>query len=219
MNINPQSCRELKKYISEGRSIVHEIEVDTYEENPPLFREYLSASPEIRAIMDTQFKNVKTHARLLSKAMWYEWRMKLLDGLKDGLLRISRDLDEDAGILSQQEQLLQSVLPQLVQEHEQLAAEAEVLQSKADELASCDQEELEDVRERLVNVDAELEEKRRIVAELQEELREREQRIEDAVERKLECQAEIKEAERVREECRGWSGSEVAALKGMFLLP
>lgn len=168
--------------------------------------------------MDTQFKNVKTHARLLSKAMWYEWRMKLLDGLKDGLLRIRRDFDEDAGILTQQEQLLQAVLPQLVAEHEQLAAEAKLLQAKADELASCDQEELEDAREQLVRIDAELEEKRQMVAELQEQLREREQAIEDAAERKQECQAEIKEAERVREECRGWTGSEVAALKGTFLL-
>lgn len=168
--------------------------------------------------MDTQFKNVKTHARLLSKAMWYEWRMKLLDGLKDGLLRISRDLDEDAGILTQQEQLLQAVLPQLVAEHEQLTTEAKVLQAKADELASCDQEELEDAREQLVRVDAELEEKRQMVAELQEQLREREQATEDAAERKQECQAEIKEAERVREECRGWTGSEVAALKGKSVL-
>ncbi|MCJ1251136.1 hypothetical protein MMC30_008367 [Trapelia coarctata] len=213
LELYQHSCRELKKYISEGRSIVHEIEVDTFEENPPLFREYLSASPEIKAIMDTQFKNVKTHARLLSKAMWYEWRMKLLDGLKDGLLRISRDLDEDSGILSQQEQLLQTVLPQLVEQHDQLAAEAKLLQAKADELANCDQEELEDAREQLVHIDSELEEKRQMVAELQEQLREREQAIEDAAERKLECQAEIKEAERVREECRGWSGSEVAALK------
>ena len=169
--------------------------------------------------MDTQFKNVKTHARLLSKAMWYEWRMKLLDGLKDGLLRISRDLDEDSETLTQQEQLLQTVLPQLLDQHEQLAAEAKALKAKADELASCDQEELEDARDQLVSVDNELGHKRQMVAELQEQLREREQAIEDAAERKLECQAEIKEAERVREECRGWSGSEVAALKGTSIPP
>lgn len=168
--------------------------------------------------MDTQFKNVKTHARLLSKAMWYEWRMKLLDGLKEGLLRISRDLNEDAGILTQQEQLLQEVLPQLVDEHQKMATEVNILQAKADELASCDQEELEDAREQLVSLDAELEEQRQMIAEFQEQLWEREQAIEDAAERKHDCQAEIKEAERVREECHGWTGSEVAALKGTFLL-
>ena len=194
---------------------MHEIEADTFEENPPLFREYLSAPPEIRSIMDNQFKNVKTHARLLSKAMWYEWRMKLLDGLKDGLIRISNDMDADADVLSQQEELLQTVVPELVEEHERLKSEAHILQAQADELANCDQEELNDAREQLVILDDELEAKRKMVADLQRQLEEHEQGIEEVVERKQEYLGEIKEAEKVREESRGWSGSEVAALKGM----
>ena len=209
-----QSCRELKKYISEGRSIVHEIEADTFEDNPPLFREYLSASPDVRSIMDNQFKNVKTHARLLSKAMWYEWRMKLLDGLKEGLLRIGEGLAEDSEIMAQQEQLLDSVLPPLIEKHTSLEAEAQMLQAQADELASCDQEELKEAREKLVAVDEELEAKRRLVSELQEKLKIQEESIEQAAERKQECLEEIQEAERVREQYRGWSGSEVASLKG-----
>lgn len=207
----------MKKYISEGRSIIREIEADTFEENPALFREYLSAAPEVRSIMDNQFKNVKTHARLLSKAMWYEWRMKLLDGLKDGLLRISQDMGNDAEILDQQEELLESVVPALVQQHKQLEAEAQILQAEADEMADCDQEELEDARERLVLIDEELNAKRKAVADLQTQLAQEEEDIENAAERKQECLGEIKEAERVREDCRGWSGSEVASLKGMDL--
>ena len=212
---NLQSCRELKKYISEGRNIVREIETDTFEENPPLFREYISAAPDVKAIMDSQFKNVKTHARLLSKAMWYEWRMKLLDGLKEGLLRIKEGFLEDAEILSQQEELLQPVLPGLVEEHEALAADAQLLQAQADELASCDQEELTDARKQLLEVNEDLEAKRQMVADLQQQLREQEEDIERVAERKQECIEEIKEAERVREDCKGWSASEVAALKGI----
>ncbi|MCJ1471974.1 hypothetical protein MMC13_000618 [Lambiella insularis] len=213
LELYQHSCRELKKYISEGRSIVREIEADTFEENPALFQEYLSAAPEVKSIMDNQFKNVKTHARLLSKAMWYEWRMKLLDGLKDGLLRINQDMGNDAEILEQQEQLLESVMPGLILEHKQLKPEAETLQAEADEMAGCDQEELGDAREKLAFVDEELEAKRKAVADLQTQLIEQENRIEHATERKQECLGEIKEAERLREECRGWSGSEVASLK------
>ncbi|MCJ1438218.1 hypothetical protein MMC27_007605 [Xylographa pallens] len=213
LELYQHSCRELKKYISEGRSIVREIEVDTYEENPALFREYLSAAPEVRSIMDNQFKNVKTHARLLSKAMWYEWRMKLLDGLKDGLVRIGQDMNNDADLLGQQEQLLEEVLPTLIEEHERLRAEAKLLQAQADEMADCDQEELADARENLVYLDEELVAKRKVVAELQQQLSEQETGIDDAIDRKQEYLGEIREAERVREECRGWSGSEVAILK------
>ena len=194
---------------------MHEIEADTFEENPPLFREYLSSPPEIRSIMDNQFKNVKTHARLLSKAMWYEWRMKLLDGLKDGLIRISNEMDADANVLTQQEELVQTVHPELVEEHERLKNEAQILQAQADELASCDHEELTDAREQLVILDDELEVKRKIVADLQRQLEEQELGIEEVLERKQEYLGEIKEAEKVREESRGWSGSEVAVLKGM----
>lgn len=209
-----QSCRELKRYIAEGRSIVREIETDTYEDNPALFREYMTAPPDVKALMDNQFKNVKTHARLLSKAMWYEWRMKLLDGLKEGLIQISSGMDEDAQVLSQQEGHIEAVLPKLVEEDEQLRKDHQVLQAQADELASCDQDELRQTREQLAAIDHDLQAKRRLAAQLETELRFKEKAIQDAVERRDEYQAEIKEAERVRQESRGWKRSEVAALQG-----
>ncbi|KAL8863784.1 MAG: hypothetical protein Q9198_010341, partial [Flavoplaca austrocitrina] len=208
------SCRELKRYIAEGRSIVREIETDTYEDNPALFREYMTAPPDVKTLMDNQFKNVKTHARLLSKAMWYEWRMKLLDGLKEGLIQINNGMDEDAQVLSQQECHIEGVLPKLVEEDEQLRNEHQVLQAQADELASCDQDELRQAREQLAAIDEDLQAKRRLAAQLEAELRSKEKGIQDAVERRDEYQAEIKEAERVRQESRGWKRSEVAALQG-----
>ena len=163
--------------------------------------------------MDNQFKNVKTHARLLSKAMWYEWRMKLLDGLREGLLRIGEGLNEDDEILAQQERLLQPVLPGLTAECERLKTECQQLQAQADELASCDQEELTDARDNLVSVENDVEAKRKLVTDLQQQLQEKEEGINRVAERKQDCLAEIKEAEKIREDCRGWSGSEVASLK------
>lgn len=210
-----KSCRELKKYIAEGRSVVREIEADMYEENPPVFREYISAPSEIKSIMDNQFKNVKTHARLLSKAMWYEWRMKLLDGLKEGLLKITDGMNEDDVLLSQQEQLLKPNLSVLSGEHDRLEAEQQTLQAQADELASYDQEELKDARESLVAVENELYLKQKMIEELQDELRSKEDRIEHAVDSKQQHLDTIKEAERIQQECQGWSSSEVTALQGI----
>lgn len=176
----------------------------------------MAARPDVKSIMDNQFKNVKTHARLLSKAMWYEWRMKLLDGLKEGLLQIDQGMDEDNESLSQQESLLQPVLPRLIEEHEHLEAELQILQAQAEELASCDQEELKDARNALVAVEEDIEAKQKMVEDLQHQLRENETGFELAVERKQECLDEIKEAEKVQQECRGWSPTEVAALQGLF---
>lgn len=206
----------MKNYISEGRSIVKEIEADTYEDNPPLFREYMSAPPDVKPIMDNQFKNVKTHARLLSKAMWYEWRMKLLDGLKEGLLKIGEGLEEDDGLLTQQEQMIQPVLPTLIVEHERLEKQTSIAQAQADELADCNQDELKEARDSLMSIERDLEAKQKLVEDLPNQLRAREDGLADVVERKQECIDEIKEAERIRSQCRGWSSAEVSALHGMF---
>ncbi|KAL8400092.1 hypothetical protein RB594_000481 [Gaeumannomyces avenae] len=213
LELYQHSCRELKKYISEGRDIVREIEMETLEDNPPLFREYMSATPEFKLLMDNQFKNVKTHARLLSKAMWYEWRMKLQEGLKEGLDRTVEGFESDQQILRKQRELIDSVLPGLVSQLESLQREHQVLDEAVRELADCDPEELEAARERLMAANDDVAVKRREIAALREDLRESEVDVEELASRKAQCLADIKEAEHVREECRGWSSGEIMALK------
>jgi hypothetical protein len=210
----PQSCRELKKYISEGRRIVHEIETETFEENPPLFREYMTASPEFKVLMDNQFKNVKTHARLLSKAMWYEWRMKLQDGLKEGLLKTAEGMDSDDQLLAKQQELLSSIMPDMVKRLEELELEHEDLQAIAQELADCDPQDLEDARADLAAVDKTIAEKTKQLEELRRELGESTESVESLTQQKQQYLEEIREADKIREECRGWSSSEISKLKG-----
>ena len=193
-----------------------EIEADTYEDNPPLFREYISAPADVKPIMDNQFKNVKTHARLLSKAMWYEWRMKLLDGLKEGLLKIGEGMEEDDRLLAQQEQVIQPVLPSLIEEHQRLEEQVSIAEAQAAELADCDQDELKEARDNLMSIERDLRAKQKLVEDLRSQLREREDGLADVVERKQECINEIKDAEKILSDCRGWSSIEVSALHGMF---
>ncbi|KAK3394380.1 hypothetical protein B0H63DRAFT_532490 [Podospora didyma] len=202
LELYQHSCRELKKYISEGRRIVREIETETFVENPPLFREYISATPEFKVLMDNQFKNVKSHARLLSKAMWYEWRMKLQDGLKEGLLKISEGMDSDDRLLEKQQKLLSSVLPDIIKRSEAIEREHEDLAAAARELADCDPRELEAARADLVSVDKDIAEKAKRIAELRSQLQESEKGIETMTKQKQECLDDIKEAEKTREEFR-----------------
>lgn len=165
--------------------------------------------------MDNQLKNVKTHARLLSKGMWYEWRMTLLATLRDGFFKMAEDMEKDEETLDQQQSLFDSVLPQLVQQAEQLEREEADLQSAAEELANCDQEELCEVRQQLITVDADIEAKKQLIAELRRQLQGKEAEIIAGTERKQVCLEDIREAEKIREECRGWSSNEIGALKSM----
>jgi kinetochore protein Spc7/SPC105 len=208
------ACHEMKKYISDGRHFVRTMEANVMEDNPMLFSEYLTAPPDQRVVMDNQFKNLKTNARLEARGEWYSWRSTLLRDLKAGLLGTMDGLRRDENTLTGQEALLDAVLPPLVEQHGHLESECTQLQQRHDELNSCDREELEQAREQLVATDAELAEKRKLLAQLQQELADTDARIQAAKERKVECIEEIKAAERVREECRGWTTTEVNDLKG-----
>lgn len=207
------ACHELKSYISEGRRTVREIETETFEENPPLFREYISAPPDIKVVMDNQLKNVKTHARLLSKGMWYEWRMTLLATLKDGFFKTAEGMIKDEEMLDRQIELLDSVFPQLLEQAEQLELERTELELAAEELANCDQAELSEARQKLIAVDADVEAKKQLIADLRKQLQGKETEIAAGMERKQICLEDIRDAEKAREECRGWNSNEISALK------
>jgi kinetochore protein Spc7/SPC105 len=193
---------------------MRQLESDTWDNNPALFHEYKSASANMRYIMDNQFKNLKTNARLSSKATWYEWRRKLLQDLKHGLVRIAKNMSKDDKSLAEQEDLLSAILPDLRRRNGQLTEEHEALETQVDEIANCDKAEMAATRASVLEVDNQIEEKRAMIEALQAEVREKQKIIETATERKLACLDDIKEAEAIREEYRGWRSSEVVAAKG-----
>ncbi|KAJ5888293.1 hypothetical protein N7495_008334 [Penicillium taxi] len=213
LELYQHSCRELKSYISEGRQVIRSIEAETYENNPPLFQEYATAPADIRVIMDNQFRNVKTHARLLSKATWYEWRMKLLEGLKDGLIRHVDEMKADDELLSKREELLNATVPALVEKYESLEQEATKLQQHVDEIENCDHNELRGAREQLSSIEDEIEAKKRELQQLQQEAQEKTASVEAGTEMRDEYMARIQDAEQVKEKCRGWSARDINELK------
>ncbi|EZF24362.1 hypothetical protein H112_03215 [Trichophyton rubrum D6] len=213
LELYQHSCRELKSYISEGRRIIRSIEAETYSENPPLFQEYITATPDIRLLMDNQFRNVKTHARLLSKEMWYEWRMKLLEGLKQGLDRHVDEMKQDDEILSKKENILANVVPGLIERHGKLEIDSQNLQKVIDEIENCDQEELRDAREKLLAVETELSGYKDKYTQARGRLEAKSVSLEKAQARREELLQEIREAESIKEECRGWDEKEVRVLQ------
>ena len=168
--------------------------------------------------MDSQLKNVKTHARLLSKDMWYEWRLTLLATLRDGFFKMAEGMEIDGEMLGQQQSLLDSILPQLIHRMEQLEREESDLQSAAEELANCDQAELNEARQCLIKVNADIEAKKESIAELRRQLQGKELEISEGAKRREACIEDVREAEKIREECRGWSSNEISALEGICRL-
>ncbi|KAI5300563.1 hypothetical protein KEM56_002355 [Ascosphaera pollenicola] len=207
------SCRELKKYIAEGRNIIRSIEEETFADNPPLFKEYMSASPDIRALMDNQFRNVKTNARLQSKAMWYEWRMKLLDGLKQGLDKHLEDMKHDEEIIFKKEELVNSVLPQALEQRSNLEEQVDRMRQRVEELQSADREEILATRKKLVDADRRLTEKRKELKQNQTQHEEMADTLKSAAEMKADLLKEIQEGERLLAERRACGLQEMRQLK------
>jgi kinetochore protein Spc7/SPC105 len=213
LELYQHATRELKSYISSGRRIIRSIEAETLEEQPALFREYVDARPDVKTIMDHQFRNGKTHARLLSKESWYAWRAQLVDGLKEGLEGICKGMEDDALQLTQQERVLESVLPGLLGRQAELVKEEHICRQRIEEVEGADREALRDARSNLMDIDIEVSRKQELLDMLQEQMRDKEETLLQAAELKDEFQSQIEEAERVREECRGWSPKSVLELK------
>lgn len=213
LELYQHATRELKSYISSGRRIIRSIEAETLEEQPPLFREYMDARPDVKMVMDNQFRNGKVNARLRSKEGWYAWRNQLEDGLRSGLEAIREDMLHDEEVLHKQENLLQETLPDLESRFAGLQQEEDTLQRRLDELESEDHDALRQARQRLRDADTKLLRKQKILSELQEQMQEKEETMAAAAELKQEFLDQIAEAERVREECRGWDPRDVQNIK------
>lgn len=208
------ACHELKKYMSDGKRVIKELETQTAKETPPLLQAYTVAGPNRRAALDAQMRDIKTNARYRSKQDWYGWRSQLLEDLMKALQSIGEGLIHDDEKLQHAEQILDQIVPDLLQQHQTLHAEARSLEEEAAAENEDEKEELEAAREKIQATAYEIREKQKILEDLQREMQEQETQINDLEENRAEFAAAVKEADRVKESCRSISTNEITALKG-----
>lgn len=208
------ACHELKRYIHEGKGAIKELEAETFQDTPRLIQAYMSAAPDRKMAIDAQLRDMKTHARLRSKEMWYGWRSQLLDELMHVLQGLAEGLLKDDEILQSKEDVLGQVLPALIEQQTTLQQEVNQLEAEENSTSEEEKQELGSARAGIESIDAQLEEKRRILEELQYDVHEQEEIEENLRETKDEFAAAIKEADRVRESYRTISVDEITALKG-----
>ncbi|EXJ78675.1 hypothetical protein A1O1_09077 [Capronia coronata CBS 617.96] len=213
LELYQHATRELKSYISTGRKIIRTIEAETLAEQPPLFREYLDARPDVKLVMDNQFRNGKANARLQSKEGWYQWRAQLVEGLRAGLEGINQGMSTDLALLDQQRTTLDGVIPQLLHEQSELERQKLSLQQRLEELNSVDQEALNDCRHQLRAANDYGLKRSALLESLREQMKGKDEAVAAAKEMKVEMLEQIAEADRVREEHKGWPAADVLAFK------
>jgi kinetochore protein Spc7/SPC105 len=204
----------MKSYINSVKTDVRNLEAEALEYQPPLFHEYFGASAAEKSIMNAQLRDLKTNARLQSKAGWHNWRSQLLDGLMSGTQQTALELESDSILLSQVEKSFQDVLPALMEKSQALEEELAMLEKRKADSEENSGAELDEAREQLQLAEREIEESNALLANLKAQLEEKKSLADDARNWKAETIASINEADRVSEEYRGWSTSEVTALQG-----
>ncbi|TKX18425.1 hypothetical protein C1H76_9214 [Elsinoe australis] len=210
LDLYAHACRELKRYMAEGRTVLKQLEKDVEAEAPAFMAAYLGTGKEGRAKMDTVLGDMKTKARMGSKEVWYGWRKELLGGLEGGLREVERGLEGDEKELAKREEAVNG-LSEREERREQLEREVAALKEVVEREREEDPEALEEARQQLLEVDAAVSEQRALLEQLQQELEEQERLAELYVDSKTEAQSAIEEANRVKEACRGISVEEVAA--------
>ncbi|RMD41875.1 hypothetical protein DV735_g3238, partial [Chaetothyriales sp. CBS 134920] len=213
LELYQHASRELKSYISTGRKIIRSIEAETLVQQPPLFREYIDARADVKAIMDNQFRNGKTNARYQSKEGWYTWRTQLVEGLQNGLESIKQGMVKDLDTLDEQNKSISKIEPSLLKQQQSLRHEIESLQRILLELDSVDMNALRVAREDLRAAEEEKLRKTRMVEEARQQIKDKEEALSAAEELKLEMEEQIAEADRVRQEFRGWSAADALKRK------
>ena len=208
------ATKELRNYITSGRKAIEQVEAETMTEQPALFKQYVDARPEIKAVMDNQFRNGKTNARLQSKELWYTWRGRLVDSLRTGLEQeIKEKMEEDKHVLLDQQRTLDQVVPQLDTRRHQLESQLRDLRRRLGELESLDHDALKEKRRELCKLDQDVSERSQQLSELQQQLHEKAEILSSASELRQEMQDQINEAVRVQEEQRRWPAKDVANYK------
>lgn len=207
------SCHELKKDIAEGKIQMKIIERGVNAQNPKLFQEYMDAPVDLKLIMDSQFKSIKTHCRLLAKRDWYNWRTKQLLDLNRQLSDNLHGLREDEEVIRKQGEMIDGVLPGAIKTRGELKRRLEKLVERRREVESCDPGELTDARKRLVELREEVERKRQERDERKKEAEGMERVIEERKKRMEWLRGEIEKAEKVREMNRGFGEEEVWTLR------
>ncbi|KAI5858962.1 Spc7 kinetochore protein-domain-containing protein [Tricharina praecox] len=212
LNVYQHGCHELDKYIADGNEIMNTIE-DIIHDGPAVLRDYLNAPIDVKNIMDIQFRNNKTHARLVAKKEWYTWRQVLLTGVQAILKENLEGLKSDEQTVKALSQEVASHLPELKQAWEQAKYELQKLEEVKRRVEVDDQDELVAARSQLSSMSQDIATARVQAAEKRQESENLAAAIKKKEARKAELVASIEEAERIKEMNRGWSEKEVDTWK------
>ncbi|EPX71996.1 kinetochore protein Spc7 [Schizosaccharomyces octosporus yFS286] len=188
------SCQKLEEYIIEGKDFVTKMAEVAHKNNPLLFYEYRKASSEMKALMNSQFRIIKTFSRLQAQGYWYEWREALMQGIKqeldENLMKLKKNLIQ----ISETRSKLLPFFKELRTNFSTVSTKVEALRKRKELFGQYSKELVLQTQSKFEDLQKELNLKRKTLIERQAYKRNLEKEIDDLTKRckglEMRCQEE-----------------------------
>jgi len=164
--------------------------------------------------MDGQFRLLKSHSRLLAKGVWYEWRKKLMQGVRAIMEKNLKGLLEDEESVERVEKRLSGTFDRISKKHADLKEKLAVAKQRKNAIEASDKTESASARNEMESLAAELQLKKKHMGELSFEVAQMHTKL---AKKEADCNSlkgVISDARRIQRENRGHDYEEIAEFKG-----
>lgn len=209
-----QMVQELRLGLQDNGLILDELEETVNDETPQLFKDFLDAGEEDRAMLETQFKLTKTFYRLQTRNEWYEFKSGVLSSLVELLHTHASSLEADRSIVRKTREEVQAQLPALRSQAEELRAKLEKEKARQSLLESTDQEHLATLKADIREQASQLEDYTRENEKVQGELNRLTSRANEVDHLAQEARAAIEQSKKICDDVKFCTKGEMYRLQG-----
>lgn len=159
------SCRELTTKISQEKSQYEDIKNSALPESQNFFKEYYSSSFPEQLKLRSHIQLIKEYSRQQAKQVWYEWRIKLMENVLADLNANLQLLESDKAALLENIAIIDGSFDAIREQHAQLKSELAATLQVHERLNGFDVSQIKDFRTRLVEINEELSQHQKKIAE------------------------------------------------------
>lgn len=164
------SCRELTTKINQDKQQYDSIKDSIFSENQDLFKSYYRSSFPEQLDLKSQFQMIKELSRQEAKKIWYEWRIKLMTNILNDLQVNFEILEQDKLIIVENISILDSVYDEVKHQYSILKQELTTTIESQEEFKKIDVSQIKDFKNKLMNINQELNDYQTKIGDKQQEL-------------------------------------------------
>ncbi|KAM9935141.1 hypothetical protein OXX80_005280 [Metschnikowia pulcherrima] len=206
------SCKELAAKIEQGKRLFDEVKERSSQNNPLLFKQYLSASPFEQTAMRAKFHLMKEYTKQQAKEVWYEWRKKLISNILQVYQNNLEVLENDKLILESGIEELELSFKSMIRDLKTVNADVKRFKEIQSNFQGLEIEDIKRMRARMADLNRSLFDHKRLIAANEKSINNLQQSINN---RRISIDAlknQVREAEDELSKTKQFSSKEIEEL-------